>query len=102
MHSSIKYDKDSPWFSGHFPGRPILPGVAQLKAVLDLIVASEEEQLSFSGLSRVKFKRIVTPDEQLDIHVTRGNEKHQYMFTITSDNEDVCSGRMSFTQSPHY
>ncbi|HKJ65752.1 MAG TPA: hypothetical protein VJ969_10130 [Desulfopila sp.] len=98
MNSSITYDKTSHWFSGHFPGRPILPGVAQLKAVLDCIIATEKEQLTFSGLSRVKFKRIVTPDEQLDIHITRGNEKHQYMFTITSDDEDVCSGRILFTQ----
>lgn len=101
MNSSITYDKGAHWFSGHFPGRPILPGVAQLKAVVDLIVATEKEQLVFTGLSRVKFKRIVAPDEQLDIHVFCGNEKHHYMFTITSDSEDVCSGRMSFTQNPH-
>jgi 3-hydroxyacyl-[acyl-carrier-protein] dehydratase len=97
--ASVTTDGDSPWFSGHFPDNPILPGIAQLKMVVDLLAKEFAGKLSITGLSRVKFRKIVRPGEPLDIHVTSGNTKNQYIFRITSGNEDVCSGRMLFTQN---
>ena len=92
-------DGDSPWFSGHFPNDPILPGIAQLKMVVDLIANSSTENLDLTSLSRIKFKKIIRPEQKLDIHVTPGKKKDQYMFRITNGNDDVCSGWMYLT--PH-
>lgn len=92
MHESVTIAADSSWFSGHFPGDPILPGIAQLRMVADLIVTSSAIPLRIAGLSRVKFRKIVRPGEVLDIHVKSGNTPEQYSFTITSGGEDVCSG----------
>lgn len=88
----------SPWFSGHFPDDPILPGIAQLKMVADLVVSSTQGAVRMTGVSRVKFRKIVRPEEVLDIHVTCGNKADQYKFKITSGGEDVCSGWMHFSQ----
>jgi len=88
----------SPWFSGHFPDNPILPGIAQLKMVTDLITASRKDDVHLTGLSRVKFRKIVRPGEILDIHATFVQIKEQYMFRITSGNDEVCSGVMLFAQ----
>lgn len=97
--ASVTTDGNSPWFSGHFPDNPILPGIAQLKMVVDLLAKEFAGELSITGLSRVKFRKIVSPGEPLDIHVTGSNTKNQYIFRITSGNEDVCSGRMLFTRN---
>jgi 3-hydroxyacyl-[acyl-carrier-protein] dehydratase len=97
MIASVQTDADSPWFSGHFPDNPILPGIAQLKMVADLISRAGEKNLCMTGVSRVKFRKIVRPGELLDIHVTSGNKKDQYIFKITSGEQDVCSGWMYFT-----
>lgn len=97
MVATVRTEGNSSWFSGHFPGDPILPGIAQLNMVVDLISKSEGNSLCITGLSRVKFRKIVRPGELLDIHVTSGNKKNQYTFKITSGNEDVCSGLMLFT-----
>jgi 3-hydroxyacyl-[acyl-carrier-protein] dehydratase len=91
--------EDSPWFSGHFPNDPILPGIAQLKMVLDLIAKSSSGSLCMTGLSRIKFRKIIKPEQRLDIHVTPGKKEDQYIFKITSGNDDVCSGWMFLT--PH-
>lgn len=99
MVASVTADGNSPWFSGHFPDNPILPGIAQLKMVADLISKSEEGDLCMTAVSRVKFRKIVRPEELLDIHVTSGNKKDQYIFKITSGDQDVCSGWMFFTQN---
>lgn len=86
---------DSPWFSGHFPDDPILPGIAQLKMVADVIARARQQDLWIKRLHRVKFKRIVRPGEQLDIHATATSPGDLYAFRITCATEDVCSGTMS-------
>ena len=97
MVASVVTDGDSPWFSGHFPDNPILPGIAQLKMVADLISKSGGGNLHMTGVSRIKFRKIVKPLELLDIQVTPGSKKNQYIFKITSGDQDVCSGWMFFT-----
>jgi len=98
MSATVATAAESPWFSGHFPDDPILPGIAQLKMVVDLISASRLDVTHLTGLSRVKFRKIVRPDEKLDIQVTRTGKEDQYIFKITSGGEEVCSGRMFSTQ----
>lgn len=91
-------EAESPWFSGHFPDNPILPGVAQLKMVADLVAAAGKNLGRLVGLSRVKFRKIVRPGELLDIHLTIGKVERQYVFRITCGNEEACSGMMFFAQ----
>lgn len=97
----VTTDAQSPWFSGHFPDNPILPGIAQLKMVADMITASkEDDDLHMIGLSRIKFRKIVRPGEGLDIHATIGKLPDQYAFRITSSSgdEEICSGMMLFAK----
>ena len=99
--ASVTIDAHSPWFSGHFPDDPILPGIAQLKMVADLIAGSRAGDRCLTGVSRVKFRKIVRPGELLDIQVTCGDKKDQFLFRITSGGEDVCSGWMFFATTTH-
>lgn len=96
IKAQVTTDHDSLWFSGHFPDNPILPGIAQLGMVADCIAAARENTVSLTGLSRIKFRKIVRPGELLDIHATCDNKKDQYTFRITSRDVDVCSGIMRF------
>lgn len=96
MHSSIAIVHDTYWFSGHFPDNPVLPGIAQLKYVIDLISQQCGTNFQLAGLKRVKFRKIIQPGDMLDIRVTSAGEENQYTFQVTSNKEDVCSGRMSF------
>lgn len=97
--TSVTTHGSSPWFSGHFPDNPILPGIAQLKMVADLIVESGRGDLSMSGLGRIKFRKIVRPGDLLDIEIICGDKKDQYTFKITCGNDNVCSGLMFFTET---
>jgi 3-hydroxyacyl-[acyl-carrier-protein] dehydratase len=76
---------NEPFFVGHFPAGPIMPGVlvveamAQAGGVLLLIEFPDREHklLLFTGIERAKFRRPVTPGDQLrievDVLVWRGN-----------------------------
>src|SRR5438874_4124615 len=62
------------FFPGHFPGRPILPGVIMVEALAQagaIAVLSVEENrgklVLFAGIDDVRFKRIVEPGEELTL-----------------------------------
>ncbi len=63
------------YFQGHFPGRPIFPGVLMVESIAQagiLLVLVKEPGLKgkmplFAGIERVRFRRIVQPGEVLRI-----------------------------------
>ncbi len=97
--ASVTIPGNSYWFSGHFPDNPILPGIAQLKMAVDLVTQHGMANMRLTGLSRIKFRKIVRPEEQLDIQVTCNTAESYYTFKITSGNTAVCSGKMHFTHN---
>jgi len=99
IRTRVRVDGNWSCFSGHFPGDPVLPGIAQLDMVAECISAARDGQVSVTGLSRVKFRKIVRPGELLDIHITYSSKKDHYAFRITSADEDVCSGNMRCAQN---
>ncbi len=67
---------NEPFFQGHFPGMPIMPGVLQLEAMAQVggllmnQVAGTDGQIPFfMGIDKAKFRRPVTPGDQLMIEV---------------------------------
>lgn len=101
IRARVLVDDNSPWFSGHFPDQPILPGIAHLKMVADVIARARQERLWIKHLHRVKFKRIVSPGETLDIDVKATGTSGQYSFHITHETQDVCSGMMFLDDEQH-
>jgi 3-hydroxyacyl-[acyl-carrier-protein] dehydratase len=67
--------RDDEWYlSGHFPGRPVMPGVliveamAQAGAVAVLSDDANRGRLAlFAGIDGVRFKRIVEPGDELEL-----------------------------------
>jgi 3-hydroxyacyl-[acyl-carrier-protein] dehydratase len=68
---------NEPYFQGHFPGVPVMPGVliieamAQSAAVLALTAVSADPSLLFmlTGVDKVRFRRRVVPGDQLKLEV---------------------------------
>jgi len=91
----VRVPSDSPWFCGHFPGEPILPGVAQLGMVFDAINESDDQNLRISTISRVRFKKMIRPNDRLRITATpQQGHTESYSFRIMVEGELVCSGQM--------
>jgi 3-hydroxyacyl-[acyl-carrier-protein] dehydratase len=68
---------NEPFFQGHFPGYPIMPGVLVVEAMAQaggIIMMAElpdrhEKLVVFTGIEKAKFRRPVTPGDQLRIEV---------------------------------
>lgn len=88
-----KVPSESPWFSGHFPGEPILPGIAQLDMVRDAVARLHQAPFRVSGVKKVRFKRVVKPEELMRITVVpKKGEDMSYVFRITVEGEQVSNG----------
>ena len=71
---------NEPYFPGHFPHRPVLPGViilealAQTAGILAFVTAGvypdEQRQLYFVGIDNARFRRPVEPGDQLILKAT--------------------------------
>jgi 3-hydroxymyristoyl/3-hydroxydecanoyl-(acyl carrier protein) dehydratase len=95
IRANIQVPAESPWFDGHFPGEPVLPGLAQISMVFDIIQQASEGQWSVSSVSRVRFKRIVRPEDRLEvIAAPLKKEADGFSFSIQNKKELVCSGLM--------
>jgi 3-hydroxyacyl-[acyl-carrier-protein] dehydratase len=76
---------NEPFFPGHFPHHPVMPGVliveamAQAAAVLSFksmgTMPDENQVVYFAGIDKVRFKRPVTPGDQLVMEVVITNNK---------------------------
>ena len=65
---------DDPWFVGHFPGRPVMPGVliveamAQAGAIAVLYEQANRGKIAFfAGIDDCRFKRVVEPGDVLTL-----------------------------------
>lgn len=81
----VKYlsDKD-PFFQGHFPGHPVMPGVLTVEAMAQtaavLVVATlgaefEGKLVYFMSIDGARFRRPVVPGDQLNLHVVKGQSR---------------------------
>jgi 3-hydroxyacyl-[acyl-carrier-protein] dehydratase len=76
-HKNVSFNE--PWFQGHFPKHPIMPGVLVIEALAQIggILAyatepfdEETNLLYFLGIDKAKFRRPVVPGDRLDLEVT--------------------------------
>ncbi|GAB4439941.1 MAG: 3-hydroxyacyl-ACP dehydratase FabZ [bacterium] len=88
---------NEPFFVGHFPENPVMPGVLMVEAMAQvggiLVLKSNEEygkkDVYFAAIKEAKFKKVVSAGDQLRIEVELiGNKRNLYFFKgkITVDN----------------
>jgi 3-hydroxyacyl-[acyl-carrier-protein] dehydratase len=93
---------NEPFFNGHFPHRPVMPGVlvleamAQACAILSFCslgtLPSPNAVYYFAGIDKARFKRPVEPGDQLVIRATlRRRLKSMWMFTAEANvGDNLC------------
>jgi UDP-3-O-[3-hydroxymyristoyl] N-acetylglucosamine deacetylase/3-hydroxyacyl-[acyl-carrier-protein] dehydratase len=78
---------NEPFFPGHFPGRPIMPGVLIIEAMaqtggilmLNSVENPEEKLVVFMGIDNAKFRRQVVPGDQLVIEAELVNQRNKFV-----------------------
>ncbi len=96
---------NEPFFQGHFPDFPAMPGVVIIEALAQtaaLLTFSEEHDPEdvyyFAGIDGARFKRIVLPGDQLIMHATFERGKAGiYKFQVKATVQDELAAEASIT-----
>ena len=91
LSAEMVFPADGEWFSGHFPGFPILPGVAQLfflRHFAHCAFGADKEAVLFKT---VKFKRPIRPGDRVRLEV-KGVTECAYSFEYSVGGAVVSSG----------
>ncbi len=84
---------DCVWFDGHFPDKPILPGVAQLTLVADILKQALKRPVVIQSVSRVRFKQMIRPDDRIAVSLSpTPRDAAAYGFRLSNGTDLVCSG----------
>lgn len=111
LHAVKNVSVNEFFFQGHFPGKPIFPGVLILEAMAQAtgILAFKSagklepgERYYFAGIDEARFKRPVVPGDQMVMKVTfektrRGLTRFKGVATV--DDEIVCEATMMCARS---
>ncbi len=95
--SKARFEPESGWFSGHFEEFALLPGVALLALASETLTRQAVENgrfLDILGFSRVRFKHLVLPGEELIISVAAmpSGPEAKLDFQITCQSKLVAHG----------
>lgn len=100
MTCKASVNLNSPWFSGHFPGDPVLPGIAQLAMVFDAVSRIHKDIQKISEIKRVRFKQLIRPDDPMELTITSCSAgPDHYTFKIMVRGDLACSGTMILERS---
>ncbi|MCP3102396.1 AMP-binding protein [Myxococcus sp. K15C18031901] len=97
---ALEAQAESPYFRGHFPGMPILPGVAQLEWAIQLGREYFPLPPDFLRMEAVKFQQLIPPGTHLTLELTWTEAKGSLHFKLTSAAGTHAGGRIVFGGAP--
>ena len=90
----LRLDPDLPWFAGHFPGAPLLPGVTQIHWVMHYAASLLKLAQPFHGVDQLKFQRPLRPGAECSLRLHWQADKDQLLFHYLLGDEPASSGRV--------
>ena len=96
LKATIDIPADGPWFEGHFPGKPILPGVAELALALAALRLETGKPLPLRRLGFARLRHLVLPGDRVELSARESagaeGETARLRFELQRDSVLVANG----------
>jgi 3-hydroxyacyl-[acyl-carrier-protein] dehydratase len=96
----VRIDEESPFFDGHFPGDPILPGVGLLGLVLEAVEGFEQRPITLAGLRDFRLRHVVRPGDAIEVQLARTSRPGEVRFAVRSGSVLSSSGVLILAPPP--
>jgi 3-hydroxyacyl-[acyl-carrier-protein] dehydratase len=96
--SRLCVEAKHPSLPGHFPGRPIVPGVVLLNRVITRAETWLGQPVSIAGLQHAKFTQPLLPGEEATLSLTLTGTALK--FEITRDTDRIAQGSLNLSRGP--
>jgi 3-hydroxymyristoyl/3-hydroxydecanoyl-(acyl carrier protein) dehydratase len=91
---SLELNPEMVWFKGHFPGEPILPGIAQTHMAVIWAECLWGFRPFGANLTQVKFRRVMRPGSQVILRLTRDLDRQRLSFSYEFDGIITSEGKI--------
>ena len=95
---SLPIEKDLIYFTGHFPGTPVLPGVVLLAWAEEFGRQYLDINGKFTGVDNLKFHQVVRPGTTIDLGLQYESLKRKLYFKYSSPGAVYATGGILFSQ----
>ena len=88
----IRLNGKHPVYQGHFPGKPVVPGVCQIQLIKEIFSEAIHREVSLVKADNIKFLAIIVPEKcpVLDINITAKRQREEgWEVTGAISNEEV-------------
>lgn len=85
---TVRFDAGHPVFKGHFPNRPVVPGACLVQIAEELASSALGGHVRFMGLTGLKFRQLVTPEQQIVYCLDFDNKSVKVKISLT---EQTCA-----------
>ncbi|MBW8877283.1 MAG: hypothetical protein JF614_20150 [Acidobacteria bacterium] len=90
----------SPLFAGHFPGRPILPGIAHLALAQRALEDITGREVALAAVRSLKLRRPLTPGDRLELRIGPPGEDGEARFEVRCDGAAASQGVVEVWSGP--
>jgi 3-hydroxyacyl-[acyl-carrier-protein] dehydratase len=84
IRATVVFNADHAVFKGHFPGRPVVPGVCMIQAIREMMEDILETSLRIVAADNIKFLNMIDPSEKKSVTVDIYYKTDQNNFEITA------------------
>lgn len=95
FEAQVTFDPAAPYFQGHFPGAPILPGVAQLGFAERCAEALRGRAGALRQVKKMKFVHIIEPDVEVTLRIVR-RTPDEYTYEYLRGEQTCATGVLVF------
>ncbi len=92
----IKIPSSLSWFTGHFPGTPVLPGVVQIHWATRLFLFTSGHSQLPTTITNLKFKEVMLPDMTIELNIDIFADKDSATFCYRNKEQTFSSGSLKF------
>ena len=90
----LQVEADSPCFAGHFPDRPILPGIVHVGLVVGALAELSGSGHRLARIDTLRLKQVVGPADRLSLEISRPDDAGLVTFVLRREEQVVSLGRM--------